>query len=87
MVIGWSCKYSNVFRSPVLIGRKLDQKVCDSFLFYLIFKGNKLDKKHKKVYIKYIKLIIFLVTIMKRIHPFPSRTRQLSSDALTILGW
>ena len=28
-----------------------------------------------------------LVSMAVRVHPFPSRTRQLSSLALTILGW
>ena len=53
---------------------------------YLVFKEKSLTKEARRYILKNITKIIFLVTIMKRSHPFPSRTRQLSSSMPKILS-
>ena len=101
MVIGCVCKYGDVFSLAVLIDRGLDQQnstrrsedqgqrtarcaggcKVQAYLeahrtvieIFVQFSGYSLKKK--------------LVSMAMRVHPFPYRTRKLSSFAPTILGW
>ena len=68
----------NIGSNPVRV--TIPKKRC-------FFGNRKLDNWIKVCYCMKAVAIQQLVLIRARVHPFPSRTRKLSSLLLTILGW
>ena len=75
-LIGRRCKRSNVFSLPVLIARGLDLQLCRQPCFFLPFLFSFEGVMPQQ-----------LVFLTVRVHPFPFRTRKLSSPVPTILVW
>ena len=73
-LIGLMCKHGDMFSLQILIGRTL-------FLSEIILRF--LSPFH----LCFIHCFSLPVHIAKRSHPFPFRTRQLSSFTTKILGW
>ena len=76
-LIGHRCKCSNVLSWVILIGRGLDQEKD----------GIKEFKQRSEIGKETNIVLSNSVAIAQRTHPYPYRTRKLSSVALMILGW